>query len=255
MKANCPQCGEELLGAVNSCWRCGADFTSDPGVGRAPPAQQSQPAPASQDSDADKPVGVEPERVESAELAEPGESAEPAELVDPSGAPEQLTAEAVETSAGEDEPAAAVVMIADGEPPVIRPGVVLPSRQPHVVADSARPILPQRQGKGRLLTMLGIAAIFAGVISCIYAFDSLWALPLAALGVAVGACGLMGRHRGPALAGILICCVALTVSGYRALIAAYTWYTGYDPFDQRPVEEVLFDEPEEEDELNDLEGW
>lgn len=41
MPVTCANCGEELLGAVNRCWRCGQTALSAPGSGDAPPIRQA----------------------------------------------------------------------------------------------------------------------------------------------------------------------------------------------------------------------
>ena len=43
MAVTCANCGEELLGAVNRCWRCGQFVLSAPGAGEAPPVRQAPP--------------------------------------------------------------------------------------------------------------------------------------------------------------------------------------------------------------------
>jgi hypothetical protein len=41
MAASCGKCGEELLGAVNRCWRCGHVFDGLPGEDGQPPVRHS----------------------------------------------------------------------------------------------------------------------------------------------------------------------------------------------------------------------
>ena len=39
MAVTCSKCGEELMGAVNRCWRCGTEFVSRPGQSNVPPVR------------------------------------------------------------------------------------------------------------------------------------------------------------------------------------------------------------------------
>jgi len=41
MTAKCATCGEELLGAVNRCWRCGTRIETPPGDGGEPPVRRT----------------------------------------------------------------------------------------------------------------------------------------------------------------------------------------------------------------------
>jgi hypothetical protein len=243
MKATCPQCGEELLGAVNRCWRCGAEFASNPDEAGPPPVQH---APGGELNAAGPPVNGETEPEERADVVAP-----PVDLA--------LSAETGDTAAEENEAIVATEVIDEAEPPVVVPLEGVHGGRPQGALGAKPKGVPRPRVKGRYGVLFGVTAILIGVVACGFSIDSLWALPLGVLGVVTGACGLIGQRRGAALAGILICCIALTLSGYRALIAAYTWYTGYDPFDQRPVEEVLFEEPDEDDdwaeEESDGEAW
>src|SRR5262245_20875352 len=39
MAVHCARCGEELLGAVNRCWKCGQEFRARPTVEGLPPVR------------------------------------------------------------------------------------------------------------------------------------------------------------------------------------------------------------------------
>ena len=49
MAVRCSKCGEELLGAVNRCWKCGQTFALHPEMDGTPPVRAQQP-PMSQPS-------------------------------------------------------------------------------------------------------------------------------------------------------------------------------------------------------------
>src|SRR5687768_8967845 len=46
MTVRCAHCGEELLGAVNRCWKCGKQFAAQPTVDGLPPVRVEAPATA-----------------------------------------------------------------------------------------------------------------------------------------------------------------------------------------------------------------
>ncbi|MDX1944057.1 MAG: hypothetical protein SFU86_01520 [Pirellulaceae bacterium] len=41
MSVRCAKCGEELLGAVNRCWKCGQQFIARPTIAGEPPAEEA----------------------------------------------------------------------------------------------------------------------------------------------------------------------------------------------------------------------
>jgi hypothetical protein len=48
MAVRCSKCGEELLGAVNRCWKCGQPFALHPEIDGRPPVRAETPPDASQ---------------------------------------------------------------------------------------------------------------------------------------------------------------------------------------------------------------
>lgn len=46
MTVNCAKCGEELLGSVNRCWKCGTEFASLPDPSALPPVRRVPPVEA-----------------------------------------------------------------------------------------------------------------------------------------------------------------------------------------------------------------
>jgi hypothetical protein len=107
---------------------------------------------------------------------------------------------------------------------------------------------PRLSVSGRYGGWLGGLALLVGLVCVAFSYHSFWALPGSIVGLAVGIWALAGKRRGAAMVGIVICCIALSVSGYRALVVAYTAYTGYSPFDQGPVDEVFPEEEERKEE-------
>src|SRR6267142_2000341 len=48
MAVRCSKCGEELLGAVNRCWKCGQMFALRPEIDGRPPVRSEMPLAAEQ---------------------------------------------------------------------------------------------------------------------------------------------------------------------------------------------------------------
>src|SRR5262245_56863795 len=48
MAVRCSKCGEELLGAVNRCWKCGQAFAQRPEIDGRPPVRTDAPATSQQ---------------------------------------------------------------------------------------------------------------------------------------------------------------------------------------------------------------
>jgi hypothetical protein len=64
MAVRCSKCGEELLGAVNRCWKCGQAFAQRPEIDGRPPVRADAPAMSQQPLEAlvveQAPRGVSP---------------------------------------------------------------------------------------------------------------------------------------------------------------------------------------------------
>ena len=232
MKITCAKCGEELLGAVNRCWKCGTSFELSAGDDDGPPVRR---APIADLEPVSGPAGEVPLM---AELAEPEEAstANAAELrvVDPG-----LTPGASMPGAQPAEPPRATVPVtpAGAEskgPKQTKPPTALPK--------------PRFRISHRYGGWLGALALLLGLASAAFSYHSFWALPGSLAGLAFGIWALAGRRRGAAMVGIIVCCIAFSVSGYRALLVAYTEFMGYSPFDQKlPVEEPFPEDGEPED--------
>ena len=258
MAVTCSKCGEELLGAVNRCWRCGAKFMPHHGDTGVPPVRQSPPGDLNLAQPAAEPPSLEDD-IPVAEAATPDVADA---SIEPGGQP------------GVDPPPDRVDLSGVSAPVV---GEVAVQRTGTPADDRESPQFDRRTSpppaeKGataakvavhgfsfvrfgeRYRILLGLVSIVLGLASVFLAPQSIWAVPVSLAGLAVGIWGLFGARGGLALTGILICCVAFTLSGYRGLIATYTWYTGYSPFDHRPVDETLESEDADGDDWTE-EDW
>jgi hypothetical protein len=206
MAVRCSKCGEELLGPVNRCWKCGQQFTVQAEEGGLPPVRYA-------------PVNLPPDVVQ-AQFADPG----------------VVTA----TVPGEESIAAAA------PPPVASPGpmgnhvrtgspfvkgaamqaattAAFP-RNPLVLGVSSR--IPGPPAHDPLAVAGAITAILMGVFALGIAWIANWvaisaAAVIALIGFALGIWGLHSKRRGWSLLGILLCCAAIGLSTYTGVLVVY----------------------------------
>lgn len=228
MKIICAKCGEELLGAVNRCWKCGTEFDLPSGDEDGPPVRRApiadlHPAPS---DNANLPVMAElaDSEVSSTSSATPLPRNETGSHTLPASAATQPAHEpalsTLDTAAGAERKGAEQT----------KPPAMLPS--------------PRFRISHRYGGWLGGLALVIGLSSAAFSYHSFWALAGSFLGLALGIWALAGQRRGAAMLGIIFCCIALTVSGYRIVLVAYESVMGYSPFEQGlPVEEP-FPDPE-----------
>ena len=183
MAVQCANCGEELLGAVNCCWRCGHAFEARSGPTDLPPVRRAPPA---------KPLA----RVISAEGDQIG-SVESAEDTD------------------------GVKTIRRGSPFADRGSAefsVPPAESAPVEAQTLAE--PQKRSSGA--TTAGSLTFPIGGIALILAFVfPTGGIVVAAFGIAIGTWGLYSHRRGVALAGLMLCCASLAVAGFNTAVKLY----------------------------------
>jgi hypothetical protein len=200
MAVQCANCGEQLLGSVNRCWRCGQEFVARSGDVDIPPIRRS---PVKSDN-----------ALLVAELAEqePGESS------------------SLQQDSGPPAPSA---MIRRGSPFADRgtatmEQVAAPAESETPTEAPLQPRYPRYGG-----SIAGVALTFPlGLLSLLVAFlFPIGGLILAAAGIALGVWGLYSRHRGLALAGILLCCLSLALAGFNGAVELYERIHGVSPWE------------------------
>jgi len=193
MTTTCSKCGEELLGAVNRCWRCRQEFPVHSGPSDLPPVRRPP---------TDGPRDVSSQQADEIVVAELATSSQ-----------------RIET------------------PPTDGPVQSAPTVP-------AAPSSPDRP-----VNAASIASLIIGLVSVVLSFHTSWALPGCVIGLGLGIWGLCAPRRGPAVAGVMFCCIGLAISGFFAALDLYTWYRGVAPFDKTPAE--IIEEPEDVDLLED----
>jgi hypothetical protein len=222
MAVHCAHCGEELLGAVNRCWRCGTMIESHGGQQDLPPVRQTP---------------VPPIEAGEGEAASPaasrGESA-PADvrLAEDHG----VAAEVYEAALADDvlaepsddtprQPRRRGSPFAASYAPASAPPAV--TEEPASKRTSPTPAYP----KNPAAAGGAVAALVLGLLSVACSFFTIGALFFALAGLPVGIWGLYSNRRGQAIAGVLLCCIALAISGFHAAALIYEVRYGFTPWE------------------------
>jgi len=194
MAVLCTKCGEELLGSVNRCWRCGHEFVSRAGPVEQPPLRRS-------------PIQDLLEGPLAAEVLDENETSAPTEVSEPAGRWSRRGS------------------------PFAQPGS---DRSAHVDRDTKVDAGPRLPEYPRNAGAIGgaVVAIALGSIGFGLAFVfPVGALIVTSLGLVMGIWGVYSRKRGAAILGLLICCVAFATAGFNGAVELYTYAHGVSPFE------------------------
>ena len=236
MAVKCASCGEELMGAVNCCWRCGHEFISQPGSTDLPPVRQQPVTP------------VPPEIADADTIANHGEA--------PSDFTVSSDASPVAVSATQDPHTAP-----PSEPPAPPPGYdrvgspfatssdtrnIAPQMAAPVTTAVEMPVYPRHAAAGGgaiaslvmgSLSAIGVLLLINGVF-----LTAVGVLLTSILGIGLGIWGTYSKRRSFAIAGLLICCLTLSISGFYCTQELYIAIYGRSPWTTLPAEEPLLDE-------------
>ena len=224
MAVVCAKCGEELLGSVNRCWRCGQRAVSTPDAADAPPVRRSpvilsdnqrRPVPSSSSEEA--PTSEEPHvddgaddvliLTDSAEESEheapasvnPGESSEP---------PSKETEDKAEGSL-------------------------------HAPKSTIAATVPARSSVD-WQGWLAFASLFLGLLAISLGWLTPWMLLPSIVGIACGIVGVMSRRKTLAIIALLVCLLGVTASSVRL---AYNVYLFLGDNAGTPIDPLSTDDP------------
>lgn len=191
MTVRCAKCGEELLGAVNRCWKCGTMFAARPEIDGRPPVMLEMP-PAEAAVLAAAPL-------DAVVLDEP-----------PPGAPQApLTVPVAATAPNYYPPP---------QPPMATV-LVRPRLAPRVTSSPADRVESIRQSN---MAMGGtVGAVVLGTFALVLSMFRFEAAIIALLGLIMGIWGLYSPRRGWALSAMLLCCLAIGVGSYTGMRQLY----------------------------------
>jgi hypothetical protein len=183
----CPQCGESLMGAVNRCWKCGLDLRAESRPGVVPVSRTAQ-----------EPLIV-------------------AELAEVSSPP--LTAP-TEPAIGAESPVLEFgpngSLLRRGSPFAANSLLLPPGQVPAFGSSPARHKQPSLQ-QAYASNGGAIAALVLGVCGLILAPLRFEGAIVGAVGLTMGIWGLYSQRRGWALAGLILCCLAIAIGMYTGV--------------------------------------
>jgi len=185
MTVRCSKCGEELMGAVNRCWKCGQMFAQRPEIDGRPPVR------------ADAAI-VDQQPLEAVVL---GDEA-------------HLTSEAV--------PASAATSVATAAPPIAQPVAIGPMapRVERLARASTSDLIDAKRNS--LMAMGGtVGSLVLGLFALALALFRFEAALIALLGLLLGIWGLYSPKRGLALVAMLLCCLAIGLGSYTGAKQLY----------------------------------
>jgi hypothetical protein len=213
MAVRCSKCGEELLGPVNRCWKCGQAFATLPDAGGLPPVRR-EPGPVA------VPVIAAPQAVAPAAVIADAASIEepvPAEAADGAAAATSAPAAPRVRTGSPFSPGAATTLVQQ----TLNAGTTpLQSRpKPPGTKDLIRDQVAVAGAIGSLvLGGFGLAVAWMQNPSAV-----IGGALIAVLGLVMGMWGLHSKRRGWALFGMLICVAAISLASYSGAMILYQW--------------------------------
>ena len=203
MAVHCSECGEEVLGAANRCWRCGREFRrSADGEGK-PPVRR---APVELTG-----VGVQ--------------------LVGESGKPDIQVSPSADTESKDSSPGTIP------EPPVNEPPATN-QRQREELGKQTRRLIGLVSGMVALLVaMLAVATVvYHWWVQSPLLLLSAFMVSLVGIGLGIGT--LNSRGRAFAMIALILSITGLAVAGFLLLLEVYELVLGVHPFLEPPIELV-----------------
>ena len=220
MAVKCASCGEELMGAVNRCWRCGHEFVSPTGSSELPPVRPGANLPATSSAPPDDAEGTPhaegTPRAEDTPLSQPPTTPTPPRGYDRVGSPFAAAGDAAYT----------VPRMATRVPDAVEMPVY-----PRHAAATGGAIAAFVLG---ILSVLGVLLLVSG-----WFLTAIGVLSTSILGIGLGIWGTYSKRRGYAIAGLLLCCLTLSISGFYCTQELYIAIYGRNPWTIQPEEDFM----------------
>jgi hypothetical protein len=209
MAVQCTKCGEELMGSVNRCWRCGQEFVARRTEGDLPPVRRSPVVDAAIEVFVAEVSVVEASALEANVAAEQASSQRDTNVVrrgSPFGDRGTAILETVKPGAG-------------------KPGAGNDGRD----EQREREVRYQKRGGAAASATLTVPL-------AVVSFAAAFLFPIAGgllslLGVGFGVWGLSSRRRGLAFVGLLLCCLSLVIATFNGVIDLYVSWYGVAPWE------------------------
>jgi hypothetical protein len=204
MAVQCAKCGEELMGSVNRCWRCGQEFVARRTEGDLPPVRRSPVVDAATEVFVAEVSVIEAPTLEANVAAEPAQSQRDTNVV------------------------------RRGSPFGDRGTAILETVKPGT-GNSGRD--EQREREVRFQKNGGAAASATLTLPlAVVSFAAAFLFPIAGgllslLGIGFGVWGLSSRRRGLAVVGLLLCCLSLVIAAFNGGIDLYVSWYGVAPWE------------------------
>lgn len=211
MPVVCAKCGEELLGSVNRCWKCGQLAISTPDSAGAPPVRRSpvvlkaaEDAESTSDEVFIASLGQERDAaIGSVDNSETGGAETDAEAVDDSSeSPE------TESSPSNEETEENSRTDVDATRPFANPSFVQSLRE------------------FGLKNWLSVAAVILGLLAMGLGWLTPWMVLVAGCGLGCGIVGLTSNRKTLAFVGLLLCLMGVTISSVRLAYDTYEFIRG-----------------------------
>jgi hypothetical protein len=212
MAVRCSKCGEELLGPVNRCWKCGQTFATLPDAAGLPPVRRET---------TQVPAAAPPARAAGEGTAAAAAPVLPLEPVQTAGNPAAVAAA--------DAPGA----IRTGSP--FAPGAVMAPVAPSQTVGHGATLTTRNRPKAPptsdlIRDQVAVAGAIAAIVLGAFGLSVSWMTNptaiiggalIAILGLVMGMWGLHSRRRGWALFGMLVCVAAIALASYSGAMLLY----------------------------------
>jgi hypothetical protein len=203
MAVHCAKCGEELLGAVNRCWKCGQVFARHPETDGLPPVRMERPPAAGEP--------LEAIVLDDAPAPAPGATSQPAAV-------------------------AIAAPPTTGFPPPVAPAVQFIPKPIAPPPSTAQIVEARRKA---LVAMGGtVGALVLGIFALAIAPFRFEAAIVGLIGIGLGVWGLYSPRRNWAFVGVLICVLAIALGAYRGANDIYIYIKNRQTIEiEQPAEE------------------